>query len=380
MSCSSCIPPNPCGCKKKRACDECPVVDWVPGTACTMAVTMNGCTDTLELLPGIQNCETKTHFKQDKVTGCLEFYNELYISSGGEEWYVETVCPKDIAKYINLTDLADVEAEEAESCDILVYHPECTSSCGTGCRAKEARWRNYHIPDAGDCEIPLDEDGYYHVLVKNECGCIVECRLPAVPNESIILDWTRDSTPDDPDFPWYYGQYNDTINLYLDSNASKWFGKYDLEVTVNYGIQAIKSDSCPNVNFRSMLTPVIDGVMDITMFSSILQADSASNIGTPELPWGTVSLRGSLTFVVPKGKNASLHHEYRLRTNASFPDHQTNPLDGYRVPDNEVQTTNTLRWNASRLNALQVVIRPARGVSTTTPVKDADRDKLDDAD
>ena len=48
MSCSSCMPTNPCGCKKKKSCDDCPIVDWVPNTACTIGVTVNGCTDTLD--------------------------------------------------------------------------------------------------------------------------------------------------------------------------------------------------------------------------------------------------------------------------------------------------------------------------------------------
>jgi hypothetical protein len=283
-----------------------------------------------------------------------------------------------------MEDLRDTESSNADSCDLMVFNPFCTE-CGDGCKPKNARWINYHIPDAGDCEIPLDDDGYYHVLIKDDCGCIKECRLPAIPDGSVQISYVRDSVPDDPDFPWYYGIYNDTINLHLADNAPSYFGKYDLEITVNYGIQIIHPTVAPNTNFRSLVIPnVQDTEIDATMFSSVLQGQSTVSFNAPESPWGTVCLRGSLVFYVPKGKEASLHHEFRLRTKASsmgppVGGYVTNPLDGQKVPDDIAGQIDKMAYTASRLNALQIVVKPARGTSNTHPVTDPDRSQLDPA-
>ena len=295
------------------------------------------------------------------------------------EKHTDVINGDQLGGIINLGELRDIEAPNADSCDILVFDPGC-SACGDGCKPRVPMWRNYHIPDAEDCELELDDDGYYKVLIKDDCGCIRECRLPAMPDGSTTINYVRDSVPDDPDFPWYYGCYNDRINLHLAENAAQWFNKYDLEVTVFYGVQVIKSNASPNSNFRSLLVPVVDGSsVNVSMFSSILQGPSISNLGTPQIPWGTMSMRGSLTFIVPKGKEAYLHHEFRLRTEASFPHYATNALDGQRVPDEIASQINRLAYTASRLNALQVIVKPTRGIANLTPVVDPERNQLDPA-
>ena len=281
---------------------------------------------------------------------------------------------------INMNDLRDVESSEADSCDLMVWDPGCTA-CGDGCKPKPAQWRNYHIPDAGDCELEVDSEGYYHVLIKDDCGCIKECRLPVVPAGSAIVDYIRDSVPDDPDYPWYYGNYNDTINLYLASNFPQWFGKYDLEVTINYGVQTVRPAAGMNVNFRSLLVPVIEGTeARVDMMSSILQDDCSTrdNNNALMIPWGTKSLRGTITFIAPKGKEAYLHHEFRLRTKDTGSHYWIDAnYDGKRVPDDIAGSVNHMPHNASRLHALQAVVRPARGSSNFNPVKDAERQQLD---
>ena len=285
-----------------------------------------------------------------------------------------------IGGLINLDDLRDVESHDADSCDLLVFDPGCVE-CGNGCKPKPAQWRNYHIPDAGDCEIELDDEGYYRVLVKDDCGCIKECRLPVMPNGSTTVNYIRDSVPDDPDFPWYYGIYNDTINLHLAENASQWFGKYDLKLTINYSIQVLHSTVSPNTNFRSLLVPVVeDSEINVSMFSSILQDQSTVSWKTePHIPWGTVCLRGSMVFVVPKGKGAYLHHEFRLRGYGTGANYLTNALDGKKVPNDIAGQVDKMPYTASRLNSLAVDIEPTRGSANLTPVVDAERTQLDPA-
>ena len=333
----------------------------------------------------INNCGQLHRVKIPKIA---ETCTNLSVDFSAANLIYNGECGQDIitgsqlGSIINLDDLRDVEVPNADSCDLLVFDPGCTA-CGDGCKPKPAMWRNYHIPDAGDCEVEPDSDGYYHVLVKDDCGCIKECRIPVVPDGSSIINYTRDSVPDDPDFPWYYGCYNDTINLYLAQNAPQWFGKYDLEVTINYGIQIIKSHLCENVNFRSLMVPVVENTsINVSMMSSILQDDSSTrdNNDVVMIPWGSKSLRGSITFIVPKGKDAYLHHEFRLRSKDSHAAYYTNATyDGKKVPDDIASQIDVIPHNASRLNALQVIVKPARGISNMEPVKDAERAQLDPA-
>lgn len=170
MSCSSCMPINPCGCKKKKqSCDDCPVVDWVPNTACTIGVTVNGCTDTLELRPGIQNCETKTVWGQNPKTGCLEYQNELYVATDGQEGYIMSVCPIDIAKFINLEDLANVEDEQPENCSLLVYKAD--ANCGPGCTGISDSWVHWYASEHLT-------NGLHWVAGFNENGCLEALDVP----------------------------------------------------------------------------------------------------------------------------------------------------------------------------------------------------------
>ena len=365
--CSNCGP-DLCscgGCKPaKYGCDFNIMAN--PYDSSIWNVTINGATTRVKI-PKINETDTKL---STNYTSASLIYNA--------ERHTDIITGDQLGALIKLEDLRDTETSNADSCDLLVYNPHC-SDCGDGCAPKDARWTNYHIPDAGDCELELDEEGYYHVLVKDDCGCIKECKLPVMADGSIAISYIRDSVPDDPDFPWYYGIYNDTINLHLAENAPAFFGKYDLEVTVNYGIQVVHSTVSPNTNFRSLLVPVAEGSeIDATMFSSILQDQSTTHhTDAPYIPWGTVCLRGSLVFYVPKGKEASLHHEFRLRTKDSAAQYATNPLDGQKVPDEIAGQVDRMLYTASRLNALQIIVKPARGTSNTSPVTDPEKTQLD---
>lgn len=288
----------------------------------------------------------------------------------------DTITGHQLGQLINLKDLRDVEAEHPDNCAILTWNPHC-DYCADGCTKVGAAWEPYHIPDAGDCVMETDENGYYHVLKKTDCGCIVECKLPVMPQGMTSLNYERDSEPDDPDFPWYYGCYNDTIHLHLAENAPKFFGKYPLKVTVNYGVQGIISSICPNVNMRSLVCPVVEGdPIRVTRVASILQTNLTASQSSPEIPWGSASMRGSFVFVVPKGKEVYLHHELRFRSKSSYPNYYTGAWDGQKVPDEEAQL-NSIKHPASRLNALQVIIEPTQGSNNYSPEADPVRNQLD---
>jgi hypothetical protein len=379
--CNSCGGDGPCGCGCKPAKYGCDFdVQANPFDASIWNVVINGAVKRVKI-PKINETDTKL---STNYTASSLIYNA--------EKHTDTITGTQLGSLIKVEDLRDTETANADSCDILVYNPYC-SDCGDSCKPKNARWVNYHIPDAGDCEMEPDDDGYYKVLVKNDCGCIKECRMPVSATGAVTLDYQRDSVPDDPDFPWYYGCYNDRINLHLQENFPQFFGKYDLKVTVNYGVQALKSDKFSfNYNWRSLVAPAIDGEpINVEATSSILQnwaaAGSFTQAGS-HFPWGSSSLRASFTFIVPKGKEAYLHHEYRIRVAPSdmqygvpagqvWPNYLLNSnYDGKRVPDAEA-TINNILWPASRLNALQVIIEPTMGSANFDPARDAYRNQLD---
>lgn len=379
MTCNRCLKQqcdcnsDPCGkkCQPARySCDFDIQVD--PFDPTTWLVTNCGAMRRVKVP---KSAETDTTLKTDYSAGTLNYHSERH----------EDVLTGDqLGNIINLTSLRDVDATDLENCSFLTWNPGC-SECGHGCAPLEAKWRPYHIPDAGDDDIAaVDEQGYYHVLGKNDCGCVVEKKVPIVPSGMASFSYVRDSVPDDPDFPWYYGCYNDTINLHLEDNAPTYFGKYKLKVTVNYGIQVIISSHCPNVNFRSLVAPVVNGDSEYDAVhdaSSILQGFAIYTAGTTarDIPWGSASLRGSFTFLVPKGKEAYLHHEFRLRSSTSetaWPGYYSCPKNGQKVPDSEAGVNKVL-YPASRLNALQVIVEPTVGEASYDPAADPIRNQLD---
>lgn len=328
---------------------------------------VNGCAKRIRL-PDL--AEKGTFLDIDCSSKTLTYYGETE---------TQTFTGEQLGCLLNLDDLRDVNAPDPEPCSMLVYNPGC-GRCP--CTPEEMTWQAYTIPDAEDCIINPDKDGYYRVLVKNDCGCIEECRLPVVAPEAAVINYIRDSVPVDPDFPWYYGIYNDTINLYLAQNAPKYFGIYDLEVTIYYGIQVVHPTAAKNTNFRSLLVPAVaDSTINVEKMASILQDDSTVSFTAPYIPWGSKSLRGSLSFIVPKGKEAYLHHEFRLiskESAAAVPtSYEYSQYDGQRVPDEIASQVDRMVWTASRLNALQVVVKPVNGISNMDPVADEERNQLD---
>ena len=365
MSCSKCnrCGDNPCGCGRcepaRYSCDFNISVDpydpymWI-----------------------FDNCGKLSRVRIPKIPEtCTSLSTDFSIASlvYDGECGVDKISGCDLGSLINLDCLRDVEAPTPDSCDLLVFDPGC-SECGAGCKPKPAMWRNYHIPDADDCTIEPDSDGYYHVLVKDDCGCIRECRLPATNQTKIYT--LRDSTPEDPDYPWIYGCYNERIDLDLKHNASQWFGKFALEVTINYDVQCLRSDKAENVNFRSLLIPVFGSYTDdnarknVMWLSSMLQSTSATYDGAHVycMPWGTIVMRGSISFIVPKGQEAFLRHEFRLRGKDTRYKYLVDPqYDAKVVGDYEATHHNKMHHNASRLHSMQIIVRPTTGSMTFEP-------------
>ena len=367
--CNSCNPCNKCGgscCPAKYNCSF--NIEMSPYDEYTWIVTTCGMPHKVKIPKFPETC---TSLSVNGTDATLVYKGECD---------TDIITGEQLGSIIRLNDLKDVDASMPDHCSMLVFDPFC-AECGDGCTSPADMWKPYSIPDAGDCVVPLDEDGYYKVLVKDDCGCIKECRLPAKPDDEDKIIYLRDSTPEDPDYPWYYGIYNETINLYLAKNVPKWFGKYDLEITVNYDVQVILSYKCKNTNYRSLVVPCVEGQRgDAAYDSSILQGQSTWEDKISPMrgtPWGTVTQRSSITFVVPKGKEAYLHHEFRLRSAESFPKYVENPLDGQKVPDEIASQYNVIPCTASRLHALQCIIKPTSGEVDKNPTRDEIRNQLD---
>lgn len=127
-------------------------------------VTINGATTRVKI-PKIAETDTKI---STSYTTASMIYNA--------EGHVDTITGAQIGSLIDVADLRNVEAVNANSYDLLVYHPYC-SECGEGCTPKNASWVNYHIPDEASNVLTPDEDDYYHVLTVTDCGGIEGGRI-----------------------------------------------------------------------------------------------------------------------------------------------------------------------------------------------------------
>lgn len=266
----------------------------------------------------------------------------LYINECGEE-YKFWVC--DFLSLGSIQCLKDVyNYGEANPCDILVFDPDCDQDPAN---PKHGKWVNYHIPDAGDCVITPDENGYSKVLVKDACGCIKECKLFVQPNT-----WEyalRDSWPDDPDEPFKHGTWtgnnSEIIDVQLDTKIPM-FGKTDLEVTIQYGF-GIQNNSPDGESGRRNIKSTVIPVNQATHNPSM--ADTYNNAivvqGTNNLPWGSHEWQVSRTFIIPKGQKLYLNHAVEVRR-----------LNTNLVPYNDDSGAS---W---RLHSLHVVVRATKGV------------------
>lgn len=365
-----------CGCGKSHACDKCniPINIWdrkpvcgqkkkacecnfeinpIPFEPCAFSFINNGCVAKLDLSRAIPACETKTRMEQDRETGCIKYYNELYESSYGEKGEIDIICPEDLAKYIDLEDLGNVEIVEAQHCQLLMYRQ--AAGCN-GCPTDKDRWVNYTIPDAEPgCRVDFVPGEGYPVLIKDECGCIIECYINITDN---AYHYTlRDSVPNDPDWPFIMGTHDesnglqdlDTVDLHMrDILPDDVFGKYDLMVSVSYsfGVQHAMNDV--DANFKSVVTPAYTdgGVYDYTQYAWITQLINP-------VPWGSQETGTTRMIQVPKGKDIKLRHCVTQRTNSSWPNIEHRSDDGTLVASGVAPV-----HNGTRLHALEVHVWP----------------------
>ena len=283
----------------------------------------------------------------------IEYKSERDISGcEGEVTEPDRIYICDLLNLGSLSCLGDVTEDEPQSCDILVFDPCCDDESCEACIGGDnvKKWKPYHIPDAGDCVMEPDEDGYYHVLTKSECGCIVECKLKNT--DDVVQYVLRDSYPDDPDWPFRYGNYSENIPLLLSTHAPELFGKGDLEVTIEYGFGVGRPNSSPDVNVRSLCVPTeTGGVSNILSNAIVVQ-------GTTVLPWAVWESQVSRTILVPNGREVHLAHSVSVRSNSSYPNIFTTPNDGGTY--NGVDPTGPALANFNRLHALTITVRAVR--------------------
>ena len=277
----------------------------------------------------------------------------LYKNECGDE-YKFWVC--DFLSLGSIRCLKDVyNYEEAHPCDLFVFDPDCDND---PTNPQHGKWVPYHIPDAGDCVIEPDEEGYSHVLTKNECGCIVECKLFAVSN---TYEYSiRDSWPDDPDWPFTGGSFDEVIDLKLDEKVDV-FGGSDLEVTFQYGYGIQRQEGYSGSlnayhNFQSVVSPIPEATPTNTpaAYNSIPVSTTAmfqkavTVQGVNLCPWGSWEWQVSRTVIVPKGQKLYLHHRVK-----------ETDVNGDIVPLGV--TSAAPGADCSRLHQLHVLVRPTKG-------------------
>lgn len=301
---------------------------------------------------------------------CHETDTSMTLVPNGEDSYIQYSSERDIngceggdtepdriyiCDLLNLGSiqcLEDVSSKPPKSCDLFVFNPSCDDEDCEACAGEDEvdKWVPYTIPDAGTCVAEPDEDGYHKVLVKDDCGCIKECKILNVGDTVQYV--LRDSYPDDPDWPFKYGNYTENIQLHLDTHAPELFGKSDLEVTIQYGFDVGRPNTSPEVNVRSIVIPTqVGGVSDVMAQAITLQ-------GTTMLPWSVWEAQASRTVLVPKGRSLYLNHSVMVRSLSSMANAFTTPYDGQEY--NGVDPAGAALANFNRLHALVVTVKPVR--------------------
>lgn len=136
-----------CGCGKHKTdfqCEQRLTIDYVPGQQCSLGVTFDGITDTLSLTQGVLNCESQTKFQFNPDRCRLEYMNEQYVSTNGEEGSIQVALIGDMMGCVNLEDLANVSDTEPLNNDLLIYRKN--GNCGEGCQSIDDKWQAYTPP------------------------------------------------------------------------------------------------------------------------------------------------------------------------------------------------------------------------------------------
>ena len=354
MSCSKCGNPcsrcNPCedGCEK--ACCKNPCLNW-GFDGCYLR---GRCADGTELNPldlcaWLDEHETCTSFRlvpNGEGGSYIEFLNECDES---QKIYVcDFLSLGEIGCLGDVKIIPDPDTGKPRPCDYMVFDP----GCGDPCSTTSGKWTNYHIPDAGDCLIEMDDDGYYRLLIKDECGCIKECRM--LPTDTTYEYSLRDAWPDDPDWPFSIGSRmgnnSEIIDLKLDQKVPI-FGKTDLEVTVQYayGIQNTTTGTRTR-NFKSMVVPTNTPTHTPTISEKMQNTWTVQ--GVNNLPWGSAEWQVSRTVLVPKGKKLYLTHTIEVRE-------LVNGAIAFMPYGGETKNPTN---DSSRLHALRVLVKATKGV------------------
>lgn len=292
--------------------------------------------------------DTQMRLVPNGVDSYIEYLSERDINAceGGVEGETDKVYICDMLGLGKLSCLGDVAIDNPQPCDIMVYHPFCGSNDCEDCNIdKKNKWVNYHIPDAGDCELQPDASGHYKVLTKDACGCIKECKLK---NTDDVFQYSlRDSVPNDPDWPFTYGQYTEDIDLMLEQKVPELFGKTDLKVTIEYSFGIQHCNRGQNLNFKSVASPVIEGMpVDHYRNAWITQMNNL-------FPWGSWEAQTSRTVLVPKGKKLRLNHQVSLKKVGTVT--YNSPFNGQKYDGN-----GEAKDDSSRLHALVITVEACR--------------------
>lgn len=139
-------------------CELRTTIDYIPGKAGVIGITTDGQTDTLNLKTAVEQLESKTHLKLNRINGSLDFENENYIATGEME-YLEQILISELLHHGSLEDLYNVNNDKTKDGDLLYYRADAT--CGPNCTGVNDKWVKLHAPT---------EDGKYQLTMTVEGG------------------------------------------------------------------------------------------------------------------------------------------------------------------------------------------------------------------
>lgn len=125
-----------CNCNKKKKCDGCGLkecnspqtnyvrIGYVEGKDTSIGIQSSWGDSDVDLAPIVKRAETDTKLDLDKVQRTIDYYPELYLSSGGHAGCVYSLCLTTIFGLMHLNEIGDVKVPTPHTGETIIYNEE----------------------------------------------------------------------------------------------------------------------------------------------------------------------------------------------------------------------------------------------------------------
>lgn len=181
-----------CGIKEcQKPQDNYVRIGYVEGKLNEIGVYSSWGNSSIDLTPVTQATETNTNIELNRTDREIDYFPELYLSSGGYKGCVNRICLTDVFALMHLNEIGDVNAPTPHTGDVLVYN-ETTHKWEPYALMDKLRDMDNRIEANRQYIERLDHDlQAYKVVVEREFD---ELRGRVGSIEDAIYNWPADKT------------------------------------------------------------------------------------------------------------------------------------------------------------------------------------------